>query len=194
MRQWWKDFQDVTHKTGRQGRSFSVCAHIPLGQHLLESTDTALIDRAEQELILRAHDCGIRAGGAGERRNPLRCSRGGVHAAPGCRLTQRTAPRREGYDGTELNMELFWILLFSSVSPLAGGQGVYATFRSLLREQSFVGVVLAGVHRPHTPRCTVWWCSDCAYLCFIGRTPNIVLMWSFTRCRTLAHYGTCERI
>lgn len=30
-----------------------------------------------------------------------------------------------GYEGAELNMELYWILLFSSVCPLAWGQGVY---------------------------------------------------------------------
>lgn len=30
-----------------------------------------------------------------------------------------------GYDGSELNMELFWILLFSSVCPLTWSQGVY---------------------------------------------------------------------
>lgn len=33
--------------THRQGRSFSVCAHILLGQHHLESTDTALIELSE---------------------------------------------------------------------------------------------------------------------------------------------------
>lgn len=37
-------FLSLSH---RQGRSFSVCAHIPLGQHHLESTDTALIELAE---------------------------------------------------------------------------------------------------------------------------------------------------
>lgn len=30
-----------------------------------------------------------------------------------------------GYEGAELNMELYWILLFSSVCPLAWAQGVY---------------------------------------------------------------------
>ncbi|KAF0043374.1 hypothetical protein F2P81_004711 [Scophthalmus maximus] len=33
------------HFTGKQGRSFSVCSHIPLGRHLPSTTDTALIDR-----------------------------------------------------------------------------------------------------------------------------------------------------
>lgn len=38
----------------RQGRSFSVSAHIPLGQHYLESTDTELIERAEGSSFFRA--------------------------------------------------------------------------------------------------------------------------------------------
>lgn len=36
----------------RQGRSFSVSAHTPLGQHHLESTDTELIERAEGSSFL----------------------------------------------------------------------------------------------------------------------------------------------
>lgn len=38
----------------RQGRSFSVSAHIPLGQHYLESTDTELIERAKGSSFFRA--------------------------------------------------------------------------------------------------------------------------------------------
>lgn len=33
--------------THRQGRSFSVSAHTPVGQHHLESTDTKLIERSK---------------------------------------------------------------------------------------------------------------------------------------------------
>ncbi|GLD73241.1 MAM domain-containing glycosylphosphatidylinositol anchor protein 1 isoform X1, partial [Lates japonicus] len=69
---------------------------------------------------------GRRVGSNGERRKFLFAEPGGVRTALGSRLTLRTVPRRQGYDGTELNMELFWILLFSSVYPLAWGQGVYA--------------------------------------------------------------------
>lgn len=36
----------------RQGRSFSVSAHTPLGRHQLESTDTELIERAEGSSFL----------------------------------------------------------------------------------------------------------------------------------------------
>ncbi|KAF7656936.1 hypothetical protein LDENG_00034090 [Lucifuga dentata] len=66
-----------------------------------------------------------KAGGPTKSGGILFAEPGGLRSARCSKLTQRTASRKQGYDGTELNMGLFWILFFSSLYLLARGQGVY---------------------------------------------------------------------